>query len=727
MDLFIDLETYSSVDLKKSGMYKYVESLDFEILLIGYAIGDSPVEVIDLTKEKSIPEKFLRYYNDPSVRKWASNAAFERNCFRAYGMERPTKEWYCSAVLAAYCGLPLSLDLVSKALDLGSEGKLSTGKALINYFCSPIKPTKVNGMRKRNFPWHDPTKWSEFIKYLINDVKAERQVVRLLSKYEFPEFERNNYLMDQDINDLGVMIDQDLVNNAIEIDNKFSTEVTTKMEKLTGVDNPNSPSQLKKWLSDAIGKDITTLAKDSVLGLLEEIDESTIFETRPNPRSEGEYASTMSEDEKKDYLGEKGYITFWSENHWIHKNESITSDFIGLGTDELVNILKNKDNFKSDFFTYSEIKEVLDGRLKLAKSSTKKYIAMTNCVCEDGRAHGLFQYQGASRTGRWSSRLIQLQNLPQNHLKELDLARRIISSGDYESCEMAFESIPNVLSELIRTALVAKPGYTFAIADFSAIEARVLSWAAQEKWRMDVFATHGKIYEASAAMMFNVPIEQVTKGSDLRQRGKTAELALGYEGGEGAMEQMDRDKKIPPSERKQIVRAWRNANPNIVKFWRDVEACAIRAITTKKSISLRWFKFHCDSEVFRIELPSGRCLSYRNPRIGVNRFGNPSIIFEGMDQVIKQWTPIETYGGKLVENIIQAVSRDLLAYAMQKLWREGHSIVMHIHDEIVNETEESIAEETLKRMEEIMAEEVPWAPGLPLKGDGYITKYYKKD
>lgn len=646
--LHIDIETFSSVDIKTSGAYKYTQSPDFEILLVAYAFDDEPIKIVDLIQGERLPKEFIDGLLDPEVHKCAHNATFERNAFRQYGYDIPIDQWYCSAVKAAYCGLPLSLELVSKAMKLEEKGKLSTGKALIRYFCNPFKPTKANGMRERNFPWHDQEKWGEFKLYCINDVETEREIDHRLEHYTMPDFERINYIIDQEINDAGVLVDIDMVQHAVDIDNKFSDEVTERMKELTGVDNPNSPSQLKEWLSDALAKNVHTLAKDSVLELLDETDDEAVS-------------------------------------------------------------------------------DVLGGRLKLSKSSTKKYVSMINCVCEDGRAHGLFQFYGANRTGRWAGRLIQLQNLPQNHMRDLDLARHVIASGDYDLAKMLYDNIPNILSELIRTALVAPEGFTFAVSDFSAIEARVLSWVAQEEWRLDVFKTHGKIYEASAAMMFGVPIESVTKGSELRQRGKTAELALGYQGSEGAMAKMDRDGKIPPHERKVIVNKWRKANPKIVQLWSDVETCAIHTIKTRESMRLRSLGFHYDGDIFRIELPSGRSLFYNHPELGVNRFGMGSIIFKGMDYVLKQWTSVETYGGKLVENIVQAISRDLLAYSMQNLRNAGFKMVMHVHDEVICEVPEDEGEEQLKRMEDIMGQEVPWAPGLPLVADGYTTKFYKKD
>ena len=646
--LHIDIETFSSVDIKSSGAYKYTESIDFEILLVAFAFDENPIQIIDLAQGEKLPKEFIQGLKDPEVEKHAHNATFERRAFIQYGFDIPIEQWRCSAIKAAYCGLPLSLDLVSKALELKEKGKLSTGKTLIRYFCIPCKPTKANGLRERNFPWDDLEKWDEFKLYCINDVEAEREIDNRLLKYEFPEFERINYIIDQEINDRGILIDLPMAQNAFEMDNRFEEEVIQRVKDITGIENPNSASQMKEWLSNASGKIITTLAKDSVIELLDESDDAAVS-------------------------------------------------------------------------------EVLECRMKLAKSSTKKYVSMLNCVCEDGRAHGLFQFYGANRTGRWAGRLIQLQNLPQNHMKDLEEARKIIASGDYDLAKMLYESIPNVLSELIRTAFVAAKGETFVVADFSAIEARVLSWVAQEKWRMDVFETHGKIYEASAAMMFGVPIETVTKGSDLRQRGKTAELALGYQGSVGAMDKMDREGKIPVHERKALVYKWRKANPMIVKFWYEVQENSIRAIKTRKEVKTKFLNYDYDGNIFTIQLPSGRKLVYQKPRLGINQFGNESIIFKGMDQVIKQWKSIDTYGGKLTENIVQAISRDILAYSMQRLKEEGFDMIMHVHDEIICESLEQNSKNDLQTMCNIMGEKIPWGEGLPLVADGYITPFYKKD
>lgn len=647
--LHIDIETYSSIDIRSSGAYKYSESVDFEILLIAYALDDSPIKCIDLAQGESIPEELINWMLDPNIDKWAHNATFERRCFTEVGIPVPIEQWYCSAILAAYCGLPLSLELVSKALNLGEKGKLSTGKALIRYFCIPCKPTKANNLRERNFPKHDLEKWEEFKTYCVNDVEAERQICHKLSKYKIPDSEREIYIIDQEINDNGILIDLNMVDNAVKFDNIYTDSVMNRAKELTGLQNPNSPAQLKKWLGDAIGEEITSLAKENLPLILEKTESEAVV-------------------------------------------------------------------------------EVIDCRKRLAKSSTKKYVAMQNCICGDGRAHGVFQFYGANRTGRWAGRLIQLQNLPQNHMNNLKEARDLVASGDYGLTTMLYDNIPNVLSELIRTAFVSKKDEVFSVADFSAIEARVLSWVAGEEWRMDVFKTHGKIYEASASMMFGVPIEEVTKGSDLRQKGKTAELALGYQGSVGAMTKMGGEKMgLSEVEMKAIVYKWRKANKYIVKFWNDVNECAIQAIKSRRVVRMKYLEFEYNGEVFTIKLPSGRKLFYQQPKLELNRFGNMSIKFRGMDQIIKQWVWIETYGGKLTENIVQAISRDLLAYSMVRLKSEGFKMVMHVHDEVAAEVRKTIAEEKLTEMCNIMGEEVPWAPGLPLNADGYITPFYKKD
>lgn len=650
--LHIDIETYSSVDIRYAGAYKYAESLDFEILMIAYAFNDEPVRIIDLAQGEQMPQRVVEALFDPKVLKIAHNAAFERTCFKAVGMDIPVEQWMCTAIKAAYCGLPLSLDGVSKALKLGEAAKDSAGKALIRFFSVPVMPTKVNGGRVRNFYYHDLDKWQAFKDYCIQDVVAERAIEDRLAAYEIPEQERALYCLDQQINDRGILIDLQMASNAYDIDQRYSEELTDELKRITGVDNPNSPTQLKTWLSEEMETEINTLSKNVMPDLIAEA---------------------------------------------------------GAGSDAAL---------------------ALELRAKNSKTSVKKYTAMISCACEDDRAHGLFQFYGANRTGRWAGRLIQLQNLPQNHLEDLDLARETVLSGDYSLMTMLYDDVGSVLSQLIRTAFIAKSGHTFAVADFSAIEARVIAWLAGEDWRLDVFRTHGKIYEASASMMFGVPIGQITKGSDLRQKGKVAELALGYQGGVGALKTMGGERMgLSEQEMSTIVKKWRAANPAIVDLWADMEKNAMLAVITKKERISKYkgIKFNYDGSVLTLQLPSGRELFYQQPVIGKNRFDKKTLLYMGMDQIKKTWGRVETYGGKLVENIVQAIARDILADSMLRLDAAGFEIVMHVHDEAVAEIPEHNAEHKLERMCKIMTEPISWAAGLPLGADGYITKYYKKD
>jgi DNA polymerase len=649
-NLYLDIETFSSVDIADCGSYKYFESLDFEILMIAYAFDNGPEQIIDLTEE-GFPNWLKEALVDPTIDKHAHNANFERRAFISYGIETPIEQWHCSAVKAAYCGLPLSLDGVSKALKFDtSVAKSSDGKALIKYFSCPVKPTKVNGMRTRNLPEHAPDKWERFKDYCKLDVKAEREVLRRLDKYELPELERFNYILDQEINDRGILIDLTMAQNAYEIDNLFSAELDIKLQQLTGLDNANSPKQLASWLSRETGTEVTSIAKEAIEAMLEGC-------------------------------------------------------------------------------TNLKVKEALEIRQIGGKTSTKKYLAMLNCACDDNRARGLFQFYGANRTGRWAGRLIQLQNLPKNFLKSLASARDIVAKGDYELIRMLYDDIPSVLSQLIRTAFVAKPGHTFAVADFSAIEARVIAWLSDEKWRLNVFNTHGKIYEASASKMFKVPIESVTKDSDYRARGKVAELALGYQGSVGAIIKMDKKKELKESEMPGIVKRWRLASPAIVQLWADIESCAIRAVQYKKKVVSihKNLEFDCNEEVLTIKLPSGRKLFYQSPSLTKNKWDKTSIRYKGMNQETKQWGYVDTYGGKLVENIVQAIARDLLAEAMLRVNERGFKIVLHVHDEEVCEVPLEGSEAKLKELCSIMGESVSWAPGLPLTADGYLTPFYKKD
>lgn len=641
-ELFFDIETYSSVDLKTAGAYRYIESPDFSIILLAYAFGDEPVKVVDVELE-GYPQEFLRGMRDPDTLKLAYNAQFERICFRKVGIDVPIPQWQCIMVKSAYCGYPLSLEQVSKAMHLEEKGKLSIGKVLIRYFCKPNKDGK------RTDPARDLDRWELFKKYCINDVVSEREIYRRLQHLELPPLEKQGYAFDQEMNDRGVLIDLPFAQQAIRFDHTSFSNAYSQLKIVTGLENPNSVSQLKEWLIRASGKEIKELTKDSIKKMLPETDGA------------------------------------------VHK--------------------------------------ALKLRQLISKSSVKKYIAMENCVCADSRARGMFQFYGANRTGRWTSKLIQLQSLPQNHMKDLDLARKVVREGDYELAELLWPSIPEILSELIRTAFIAPPGKTFAVSDFSAIEARVISWVAQEEWRLEVFRTHGKIYEAAASLMFGVPIEQVTKGSELRQRGKTSELALGYAGGVEALTRMDREGRIPDSEKPGLVKKWRKANPAIVRLWSNVEEYAMHTIKSKKeSILDGKLFFRYEKDTLTIELPSGRKLCYVSPSIGANRWGSPSIKFMGVNQDTKQWFPQETYGGKLVENIIQAAARDVLAWSIKRLNEEGlKDIVLLIHDEVVVEVPKDQGDEILERIKAIMGEEIPWMQGLPLKADGYVTDYYKKD
>ena len=663
MKLHIDLETYSSEELTTAGVYRYAEAIDFEILLLAFAFDDGPIHGIDLTNAESFPDILDRALLNPNVEKHAHNANFERQCLKAYGYDIPADQWHCSAVKASYCGLPRSLTQVSEALALGENAK-GAGTALINYFCKPCKPTKANGQRFRNFPHHDPEKWEEFKAYCKQDVVAERAVGQALSAYEIPATERENYILDQKINDLGVRIDLPFAQKCVDVDIRFGNEIKGKMAKLTGLENPNSIAQLKTWLSVELQKS-----------------------GRRDP------------------------------DEWI---KSIDKEAVEALIEE---ILEDLDISDEGF----RIVEALKFRKLLGKTSVKKYAAMLNCACIDDRARGLLQFYGA-RTGRWAGRLIQLQNLVQNHLEDLKGTRDKIQEWDYVTIVEEFESVPDMLSQLVRTALIAKLGHTFIVADFSAIEARVIAWLAGEEWRMRVFRTHGKIYEASAALMFGVPIENVTKGSDLRAKGKVAELALGYQGTKGALAKMGGEKMgLSEEDMDLIVKKWRRANPAIVQLWKDLEAAAKRALKTRKPTSCKGLIFDYDGQVLTIELPSGRKLFYQSPGFTLNKWNRESIYYWGQDSVTKRWVKIDTYGGKIAENVVQAIARDLLADSMRDLDRRGFDICMHVHDEVICEVGKQQAPEALRGMWRRMSQENPWAKGLPLAADGYITEFYKKD
>lgn len=642
--LAIDIETYSDVDLISCGVYKYSSSPHFEILLIAYSVDDEETVCIDVANGEEPPKEFMEMLLDDTVTKTAFNANFERICFSNYYQHsfRP-EAWRCTAVQAAMLALPLSLEGVGAVLGLDKQ-KMAEGKELIKYFCSPCKATKSNGGRTRNLPKDAPEKWRQFKTYCIRDVDVEKQIRQRLAKFPIPKREQEIYCLDQRINDRGIMVDRNLVNHAVACDLLYKETATARAYELTGLENPNSVSQLKFWLKEK-GLEVDSLAKDTVKDL--------------SMKAEG------------------------------------------------------------------DVQEVLKLRLATSKTSVKKYEAIDRSVCAGNRVHGLLQFYGANRTGRWAGRLVQIHNLPQNHLPDLELARALVSEGRYEEVELFYESTPNVLSELIRTAFVAKPGCRFIISDYSAIEARVLAWLAGEEWRLQVFETHGKIYEASASAMFHVPIEEITKTSPLRQKGKISELALGYGGAVGALTSMGALKMgLTEEELPGLVSTWRSANPHITAFWWAVDEAAITAVRDKKPSKVGRVSFEYKSGILFVTLPSGRKLSYVKPRMMLNKFGREGLTYEGIGES-KKWMRLETYGPKLVENIVQAASRDILAEAMLRLEKEGFDIVCHVHDEVVLEVPDG--KSSVEEVNEIMAVNPVWTEGLPLKAAGFESPFYKKD
>ena len=643
--LSIDIETYSDIPLQKTGVYRYSGSPNFEILLFGYSIDSGPVQVVDLTCGEHIPKEVLAALEDDSVIKWAFNAAFERVCLSRY-LGYPTGEyldpesWHCSMVWAATMGLPLSLEGVGAVLGLEKQ-KLTEGKELIKYFCQPCLPTKANGQRTRNRPFHAPDKWELFKRYNARDVEAEMGIQQKLSKFPVPPQVWEEYDIDQEINDRGVRIDMELVEQAIDMDARSRQELTDAMKHMTALENPNSVQQMKQWLSDN-GVETDSLGKKVVAELLK---------TAP-----------------------------------------------------------------------PELAEVLTLRQQLAKSSIRKYQAMEKTVCSDSRARGMFMFYGANRTGRFSGRNIQLQNLPQNHLPDLAEARALVRSGDFDAVKLLYEDVPDTLSQLIRTAFIPRDGAQFLVADFSAIEARVIAWFAGETWRQEVFAKGGDIYCASASQMFKVPVEKHGVNGHLRQKGKIAELALGYGGSVGALKAMGAlEMGLTEEELPQLVDAWRQANPNIMKFWWAVDKAVMEAVRYKHTTTDYSLTFSCRSGMLFITLPSGRKLAYVKPKVGTNKFGGECITYEGIGST-KKWERLDSYGPKFVENIVQATARDILCYAMRTL--RHCSIVMHIHDELVIEADPHMS---LDAVCEQMGRTPPWAKGLLLRADGYATPFYKKD
>ena len=643
--LSIDLETYSDQPLAKTGVYRYVESPDFEILLFAYSVDGGSVQQIDLACGEKIPPAILAALEDDKVIKWAFNANFERICLSRF-LGYPTGDylepdsWRCSMVWAAYMGLPLSLEGAGAVLGLEKQ-KLAEGKDLIKYFCQPCAPTKSNGLRTRNLPKHAPDKWLTFKKYNIRDVETEMSIQARLLKYPVPDSVWEEYRLDQEINDRGVGLDMELVRQAIQMDGRSRSELTQAMKELTSLDNPNSVQQMKQWLADN-GVETDTLGKKAVAELLK---------TAPQ-----------------------------------------------------------------------QLQKVLTLRQQLAKSSVKKYQAMETAVCADGRARGMFQFYGANRTGRWAGRIIQMQNLPQNHLDDLSEARGLVRAGGFDALEMLYEDVPDTLSQLIRTAFVPQEDMKFIVADFSAIEARVIAWLAGEKWRQDVFAQGKDIYCASASQMFGVPVEKHGVNGHLRQKGKIAELALGYGGSVGALKAMGAlEMGLQEDELPALVSAWRQANPKIVQFWWAVDHAVMDAVTRKTTTKTHGIIFSARNGMLFITLPSGRSLAYVKPKIGENRFGGDCITYEGVGGT-KKWERIDSYGPKFVENIVQATSRDILCYAMKTL--RCCSIVMHIHDEVVIEADRRMS---LQAVCDQIGRTPPWANGLQLRADGYETDFYKKD
>ena len=658
--LSIDIETYSDIVLPKSGVYRYCESTDFEILMFAYSKDYGPVQVVDLACGEQIPADVLDALTDDTVTKWAFNAAFERICLSRYLRDlgvsldpfhdrHPLSQecaqflnpesWRCSMIWAATMGLPLSLEGAGAVLGLEKQ-KLTEGKDLIKYFCQPCTPTKANGQRTRNRPFHAPDKWEAFTRYNLRDVETEMGIQQKLAKFPVPAQVWEEYHIDQEINDRGVRIDMELVRQALQMDTRSRQELIEAMKRVTALENPNSVQQMKQWLSDN-GMETETLDKKAVAGLLKDAP--------------------------------------------------------------------------------AELQEALTLRQQLAKSSVRKYQAMANTVCADDRARGMFQFFGAVRTGRFSGRNIQLQNLPQNHLPDLAEARALVRAGDFDAVKLLYEDVPDTLSQLIRTAFIPKEGTQFLVADFSAIEARVIAWYAGETWRQKVFEKGGDIYCASASQMFKVPVEKHGINGHLRQKGKIAELALGYGGSVGALKAMGAiDMGLSEDELPTLVDAWRQANPQIVKFWWAVDHAVMEAVRYKHTTTDYGLTFSCRSGMLFITLPSGRNLAYVKPKVGTNKFGGECITYEGVGAT-KKWERLESYGPKFVENIVQATARDILCYAMRTL--RCCSIVMHIHDELVIEADPRMS---LDAVCEQMGRTPPWAKGLLLRADGYATPFYRK-
>lgn len=657
--LSIDLETFSSVPIAKAGAQKYIASPDFEILLFAYSLNGAPSVCCDIAQGEHLPGWVLDALCDPQCLKHAYNAAFEWGCLSKFmGRQLPPEQWRCTMFHGLYAGYPAGLDATGRALGLPEDKrKLSTGKALIRYFCVPCTPTKSNGGRRRNLPNHDPARWELFKEYNAQDVTTEMEIERRLSLITVPDWLQRQWETDLLINARGVAVDMEMVNGALEIGATVRERLTQEAVRISGLSNPNSVQQLSAWLEQETGEEVTDLRKDTVAKMIAQAPD------------------------------------------------------------------------------IPEVQRMLEIRQELGKTSTKKYDAIEQAVCPDGRVRGLLQFYGANRTGRWAGRLVQVQNLPRTYTQPLELARNLVKQRKLDNLRLIYGSVPDTLSQLIRTAFVASDGNVLIDADFSAIEARVISWLAGEQWRLEVFKTHGKIYEASASQMFGVPIERIKKGNPeyaLRQKGKVAELALGYQGGAGALINMGAlDMGIPEDDLPDIVQRWRDTNKRICDLWYKMNSAAVEAISTGCSVGVGRLLVSCEYdaahevEYLTVLLPSGRKLYYNSPQIGENKWGGPAISYMGMDQTTKKWKRIETYGGKLVENCVQAVARDCLAQAIENLEKEGLPVVFHIHDEVVIDCRADTA--TLDAVVNIMSRPIPWAPGLPLNADGWVGGFFKKD
>lgn len=692
--LSIDLETYSSVDLVRSGVYPYTASLDFGILLFAYGVNEEPVKIVDLTKGEEIPRNIIEAIRDEKVIKRAFNAAFERVCLSTYFKEELKAEsWRCTAVQAAAMGYPLSLEGAAKALGLQVQ-KMEEGRELIKFFTMPCKGTKFNGGRTRNVSSDNEEKWETFKEYCKRDVEVERAINERLDSFQLSEREQQLYELDQRINQRGVLVDLKVVHQAVRCDELYVEELLRKGRGLTQEVNPKSPAQVKQWLKDR-GIMVESLSKKAVEELIMEgagsVNEITLGKERGLAR-------------ETDSVGQENLEGNCKEVHSVEKlysSEQVPSESVS-----------------------EEVLKLLKLRLNLSKTSIKKYEAIKRSVCKDNRVRGLFQFYGANRTGRWSGRLVQVQNLPQNREKDIELARELIKEGAFEEVEILYENSADILSQLIRTAFIPRAGHKFIVVDFSAIEARILAWLSGEEWRLRVFSRSGKIYEASASRMFGVREEDITKGSDLRQKGKIAELALGYGGSVGALTAMGAlEMGLKEEELLKMVKIWRSSNPNITRFWWSIGSGVIRTITTGNYTQVGRIKIFLVKERLLIKLPSGRQLSYVKPKVETNKWGNPVVSYEGITTG-KKWGRIESYGPKFVENIVQGVARDILGEAMLRLEKAGHNIVMHIHDEAV--IEEPASNSALQRICEIMKEPPAWALGLPLEVEGFQCDFYRK-